>query len=501
MSAFRDSTVVMIDTSRTSIRAGHGLHDLLKTPSVEIPARVGLRRAVLEAASELTNGSNENGESTQPKASSSKTPSINAKVTDYLVGSQLDEALASGQDIVVFWPFAEGDISDWTQAEALWKHVLFSQLQLRRVLMESPVLFSIQAGLSRDAHERLCQIFFERFNVAGFAILERPMAQFYAAIAGNDLSGVVVDIGQDYTDITPILDGFIVQRARESLPYGISHCERYLAYLLRSSPGVMNALFPPSGEPITPEAQESTLVELAHHIWQEGLVKVLAEGEAADIEEEGITDIAAVLVAGKEKAVIESGMKKRQNAKATAAEQARAREIEAMDLVTVEFRGLSLTLGKERHRFCEPLFDPTLLTNIPGAYKDTMMPLASAVGHAVSKVEVDNRQYVWQGLLVTGDITNKIKGLGTALQARLQPFILSAADQANDVQPRSIRVIKVPDYFAEYRDKGDGLASFLGLSIVAKLVFTDSSGKNFVSKADYVESGPKVILDMSPALL
>ena len=59
--------------------------------------------------------------------------------------------------------------------------------------------------------------------------------------------------------------------------------------------------------------------------------------------------------------------------------------------------------------------------------------------------------------------------MGQALQARLAPFILSAADQANEVQPRSIRVIRVPDYFAEYRDKGDGLASFLGTSIVAKV--------------------------------
>lgn len=43
-----------------------------------------------------------------------------AKVTDYLVGAQLDEALEAGQDIDVYWPFADGDISDWTQAEAIW---------------------------------------------------------------------------------------------------------------------------------------------------------------------------------------------------------------------------------------------------------------------------------------------------------------------------------------------------------------------------------------------
>ena len=80
----------------------------------EIPARVGLRRSTLDAANEAENGDS------QPKASSSKTPPLNVKVTDYLVGTQLDEALSTGQDVVVFWPFAEGQVEDWIQAEALW---------------------------------------------------------------------------------------------------------------------------------------------------------------------------------------------------------------------------------------------------------------------------------------------------------------------------------------------------------------------------------------------
>ena len=66
-----------------------------------------------------------NGE--EPTASTSRAPSLfpqtaapKAAVKDYLVGAALDEALASGQDIVVSWPFADGDVSDWTQAEAIW---------------------------------------------------------------------------------------------------------------------------------------------------------------------------------------------------------------------------------------------------------------------------------------------------------------------------------------------------------------------------------------------
>ena len=72
-------------------------------------------------------------------------------------------------------------------------------------------------------------------------------------------------------------------------------------------------------------------------------------------------------------------------------------------------------------------------------------------------------------LLLTG--CDKL-GLGAALQARLAPFILSSPDpQQNEVQPRSIKTLKVPEYFAEYREKGDGYASFLGSSIVAKVCY------------------------------
>ncbi|KAI0705135.1 actin-related protein [Cytidiella melzeri] len=511
---FRDSAVVVIDTSRTLIRAGHGLHDLLRTPAVvspvsrimyrlhwwlrntqELTARVGLRRAT--HADSQTNG--------DASGSSSKSRDPNAKVTDYLVGAQLDEALTAGQDIDLYWPFADGDVSDWIQAEALWKHVLFNQLYLRRVQMESPVLLAFTPGLSRSTYEHISQIFFERLNAAGFAILERPMAQFYSAVIGADLSGIIVDIGQNHTDIYPIHDNLLIHGAHVVLDYGISDCEHYLAHLLLSNATLIARLSPPEA-PLSPEMLQTTLVEVARHIWQQGLVKVLAEGEAADIEEEGVTDIAAVVVAGKEKAVIESGMKKRANQKASAAEQARAKEIEALDLVTIEFKGKTLTLGKERHRFCEPLFDPTLLQVVPGMPKTTrgqesVLPLQNAVGHAVGLTEVDARQYIYQGLFVTGELTNHIKGLGSALQARLAPFILSTVDQQNEVQPKGVRVLKVADYFAEYREKGDGLASFLGASIIAKITFvSDSSGKNFVSKADYVEKGPKAIIAMSPAL-
>ncbi|KAJ6624957.1 actin family [Mycena sp. CBHHK59/15] len=501
--SFRDSTVIIIETGRTVIRAGLGLHELLKTPTVELSARVGLRRNA------FVNGTEANGKTTEDTSASTSRASPlpqngqrNATLKDYLVGTQLDEALSTDPDIAISWPFADGDVRDWTQAEAIWKYVLFNQLQRRRVQNESPVLLSIAPGLSRDSHERICQIFFERFNVAGFSILQRPVGQVYAA---NSLSGVVVDIGHDITDITPIYDGFIVHHARASTSVGMRDCQNYLAYLLHSNQSVMSTISPPEA-PLDFETAHSTLLELVNQVWKAGYVKVPSDGETAVVEDEGVTDIAAVIVAGKERALIESGMKKRATAKASAAEQQRAREIEALDLITVQFRGHTLTLGKERHRFCEPLFDPSLLRGIPvtdllpKSASRMSLPLQEAVGLAVAQTEVDHRQYIWGGLFVTGDLTRHIKGIGIALQSRLAPFVVNPELQT-DVQSRSIRVLNLPEYFPEYRDTGNGFAAFLGASITAKITFNDSLGKNFVSKADYTSKGPRSVIEMAPALL
>ncbi|KAH9993724.1 actin-like ATPase domain-containing protein [Russula compacta] len=511
---FRDSSVVIIETSRTIIRGGLGLHELLRAPTIEIQARVGLRAQHAEAvygqrlsAGNLNLGAGGLAAEVDPSMSTSRAASAvpqpqTLKVTDYLVGPQLDDALAAGQELVISWPFANDQIKDFMQAEALWKYVLFTGLQLRRVQNESPVLLSLISGLPRDAYERTGQIFFERFNVAAFSILDRPMAQLYAASA---LSGIVVDVGDTLTDITPIYDGLPLPGARTTIRVGTRHCERFLAHILRNNTSV-SAVFAELAVP--PTEQPAALRALARQVWQAGLVRVPVDGIAPrEPEDEGVTDIAAVLVAGKEKAVIESGMKRRATAKASAAEQARAKEIEVLDLITVEFRGKEVTLGKERHRFCEPLFDLNLLTlggditidkHASPEGEGMLMTLQDAIAHAVRLADVDQRQYIWQGLLLTGDIAAHVKGIAPALQTHLASFILSNADQHNEVQPKQIRTAKVPEYFAEYREKGDGLAAFLGSSIVAKVTFHD--GKNFISKTDYAEKGPKAVLEMSASL-
>ena len=304
--------------------------------------------------------------------------------------------------------------------EACRKHVIFNKLQIKRTQNESPVMLSIAPGLSRGFQERICQIFFERFNVASFAIVERPMTQIYAT---GLLNGIVVDIGYEKTDVSLIFDGFIMHSARSSTSLGIGDCEKYLANLLRSNQSVMAAASP-SDFPRDPEVVQAFLLDFVKYIWSEGHVRVPSDGQIAELlEDEGVTDIAAVLVAGKEKAVIEAGTKKKATAKASAAEQARAKEIEALDLITLQFRDHSITLGKERHRFCEPLFDPSLLYSLPQKAEigpeDDPLSLQDTVGFSVGQADVNQRQYMWQGLFVTGDLASRVKGMFFAFYLHL----------------------------------------------------------------------------------
>jgi len=270
----------------------------------------------------------------------------------------------------------------------------------------------------------MCQIFFERFNVAGFGILETPMAQAYAV---NTLTGVIVDIGAEETDVNAVVDGAIVHQARLTTAVGTRDCERYLVRLLKSNSSVMSTLSPPDA-PLSEEDLETTLLALVQFIRKEGHIKVPSDGEAIVQEDEGVTDIAAIIMAGKEKAVIESGMKKKANAKASAAEQARAREIEAMDLLTVEFQGKSVTLGKERHRFCEPLFDSQLWEKADGS--EMPLPLQDAVAHAVAQTDIDSRRDLFAGLVVTGEVTIHVRGMAFAAD--------SSADHAHLLDDRHV---------------------------------------------------------------
>ena len=78
------------------------------------------------------------------------------------------------------------------------------------------------------------------------------------------------------------------------------------------------------------------------------------------------------------------------------------------------------------------------------------------------------------------------KGIGVALQSRLAPFIVNP-DLVTELQPRAIRVLSVPEYYAEYRETGNGYTAFLGSSIAAKVRLASSfSARIYMCNRSYL---------------
>lgn len=238
--------------------------------------------------------------------------------------------------------------------------------------------------------------------------LERPLAQLYAV---NSLNGLVIDIGKYRTDVTPVYECAVQHNCVDYVPVGLDDCERYLAQVFKGNELLIQALSPPEA-PLNEDQLNDELLAIVRQLWRDGQIR-LGEVEPG-LEEEGVTNIAAVLVAGKEKSVIEANQKKKSKG-ATAAEQARAREIEALDLITVDYKEKQLTVGRERHRLLDPLFDPKLIIGMEGYEQKVwqggnMVPLQDVCGQAVAKADLDARVSIWNAVLITGDCASAVKG-------------------------------------------------------------------------------------------
>lgn len=90
----RDELLLILELTPTLLRAGVGVHDVIRLPTIEISTRLGRKR-------------------------STEAP----QVTDYLAGPILTQAEAKGELLDIIQPLQSGkhglEVSDWIGLEAL----------------------------------------------------------------------------------------------------------------------------------------------------------------------------------------------------------------------------------------------------------------------------------------------------------------------------------------------------------------------------------------------
>lgn len=270
--------------------------------------------------------------------------------------------------------------------------------------------------LSLAQQQQLAQTLFERLNFPAVQLVARPVASLFAM---NAVSGIVVDIGLERTLVSPVIDTACHLPGVIEIPLGAEDLERHLVGILRSQPNVLETLAGPLDEDAVappadlPQDTDSQLLRLARLLWRTNQLRPVLLGGAAlpkEQEEEGVTDIAAALVAGRERALMadkaakshKSAARREEDAKKRAADDARKKALaegeEEADVISIEFEGRTVDITFVRQRAAEPLFEPAL------AGKTGVMGLGEAVWASIQTLAPHERLAVWEGVAVVGEL-------------------------------------------------------------------------------------------------
>lgn len=351
----REDFLVIIDWQPHVVRAGIGMGEVIPRPTVELEARVALRRDGACSSSNV----NVNG--------STGTSTSTRKWSDYLVGQALEEAERSGEELDIVWPLqlgssssssrdnkavssttSSGDVAmtddtaatststngkgkmaeaegvkDWTALEALFRHLIITCLSLPSKPVNHMFLLAHPPSLSPSTLELVTQQFFEHHCVSNLLLVERSLVQLLSC---NALSGIVVDVGRNFTDVSVVLDSQVVPYAHLRFDVGERDCDEYLEkILLERNPDLPRLL---SAEDSRSTKEEADQQRVSRAI--QTLIKIMKEGEyiryspakastSADPratgendedeeEEEGISDVAKAIASGKVNKIINKDM-------------------------------------------------------------------------------------------------------------------------------------------------------------------------------------------------
>ncbi|KAI9001612.1 actin family [Gaertneriomyces semiglobifer] len=314
--------------------------------------------------------------------------------TVYYCGQQLKDELSSagGNDDEswkgVVQPIENGIVTDWEATAALWKQILMRELQkpIKRARNNWALMLAVPLTWSKDDYMRATQIVFEELNMLAFAIIEQPLTALYGC---NLQTGLVIDIGHETTDITPILENLIIREAAKTIPIGGKHIEEVLLNMLREDEQFVAAL-----------GDKALDLELARHIKQ----------EHAEVKPDTI--------------VVTPNPK---------------------DVITVKINDKEVPLGPARYGCTNVLFDPT-------AYGYRSLSIAEAVYLSVSTAcDPVSRPSLWENIVVTGGCCH-LRGIKQRLENEFANMI-AASETSNEYQSKDIRWRDIPDYILSYKER------------------------------------------------
>lgn len=126
---------------------------------------------------------------------------------------------------------------NWEDLTNLWNHA-FSR-ELRVDPEEHPVLLSEGPNISRSDREKSFEIMFEKFKIPFCSLIPQPLLSL---IERGSSTGLVVDIGDQQTNMVPVYEGTILDTNSQKVIFGGKDLTNYLVELFSNDGFMFNSI-------------------------------------------------------------------------------------------------------------------------------------------------------------------------------------------------------------------------------------------------------------------